>query len=117
MQHNLDPVPSLEPGRQVRTWDGYVLTVQPNGSLTDGDILWDSLETLSEGADYTVLPNVRLVDTSKLSVGAGILLRELDLNVDAAAACSERMAARVTVPTMAEEYAAIARELRSLDQS
>lgn len=42
---------------RVITWDGCVLTVQTDGSLTDGQkIRWDSLEKLAEREAYTVLP-------------------------------------------------------------
>lgn len=42
-------------GTKIRTEDGYVLTVQPDGTVTDGDLLYDSIEQLAEYEISTVL--------------------------------------------------------------
>ncbi len=38
--------------QSVRTEDGYVLTVQGDGSLTDGDLTFDSLDQLAECVEF-----------------------------------------------------------------
>lgn len=61
---------------------------------------------------------VRMLDTSQLSVTADIILREYDMNVPAAAAYAERMAAKITMNSdMASDYANAATQLRRLEQS
>lgn len=45
---------NLPAGAVIQTWDGYKLVVQPNGTLTDGDLTYDSVSDLTP--DFTVLP-------------------------------------------------------------
>lgn len=45
----------LPPGTRVRTEDGYTLTVQPDGSVGDGDLSFESLEDLAESVAFTVI--------------------------------------------------------------
>jgi hypothetical protein len=45
----------LAPGTQVRTEDGFIFTVQTDGSLTDGDLVYDSIEQLREEVSFEVI--------------------------------------------------------------
>lgn len=52
--HGLNkPTEPLLPGTRIRTEDGYTLTIQDDGSLTDGDITFTSIADLD--VDFTIL--------------------------------------------------------------
>lgn len=56
----------------------------------------------------------RVLDTSAMSISAGIILREFDLDPCRAAEDAEKMTERVTEPSKAANYAAVWKKLRAL---